>query len=118
MKKLIFTLLGLSTLIACSDEAFVAADEQGNDMSSPPTFNPQNPGGNSPLTPGANYLSPWDIWFRNEPLLPGGTTPLTPAYTFTNGSSSHSSPYTVYAYAYVGLAYFDGDNDGDYHDSK
>src|SRR5690554_80153 len=117
MKKIIFTLMGLCTLIACSDDALVEAEQHGNEMNSPPTFNPQDPGGNSPLTPGGNYLSPWDIWFRNEPLLLGGT-PLTPAYTFTNGGGSHSSPYIVYAYAYVGLAYYDGTNDGQYHDSR
>lgn len=80
----------------------------------PTVFEDENPGwidlGGSPfLNPGSGYQSPWDIWFRNDPFTPG--------YTFSNrGGGGHTSPLKLEIIPWVGLAYFDDNDDGDYTD--
>ncbi|UUV20742.1 hypothetical protein [Paenimyroides aestuarii] len=80
------------------------------------SFNNNNPGnahGNSgqsgTIWAGDNYASPWDIWNRN-------VRRKQPSYLFNNGNSEFASPYKLKVFAYVGLAYFDGDDDGVFHD--
>lgn len=75
------------------------------------------PGGTK--APGKEYFSPWDIWFNR------GKPGQQPVYLFWNGNVDGGvgdeadlaySPYELHITPYVGLAYFDGDNDGDYTD--
>jgi len=84
-------------------------------MMAPPTFNNNSPGWINSTGPGlfinprTGYHSPWDIWFRNHPF--------TPIYHFVNdGGPAHTSPFHVEITCYVGLAYFDGNDDGSYDD--
>jgi len=93
-------------------------------MNAPPTFNPNDSGQSGwhdPTgigRPGSNYFSPWDIWYRNHPNpIPGsGLSNLQPWYLITNGSEDDATPYDIRVYSYVGLAYFDGTNDGVFND--
>ena len=69
--------------------------------------------------PGINYYSPWDIWYNRGPDF----VDKQPAYIFWNGNVDGGgepdiaySPYTLEVYAWVGLAYFDGDDNGDFYD--
>ncbi|SFO07026.1 hypothetical protein SAMN05421741_1197 [Paenimyroides ummariense] len=59
-----------------------------------------------------NYFSPWDIWYNRN-----GFEGLQPSYGISNGDEDENySPYRLEVYAWVGLAYFDGDNDGIFND--
>ena len=60
---------------------------------------------------GDNYASPWDLWYRD-------VLRKQPAYVIHNGDSEQGSPYDLLVTAYVGLAYFDGVNDGVFNDHK
>ena len=69
--------------------------------------------------PGINYYSPWDIWYNRGPDF----VDKQPAYIFWNGNVDGGgepdiaySPYTLEVHAWVGLAYYDGNLDGDFHD--
>lgn len=68
--------------------------------------------------PGINYLSPWDIWYRNHPNPVPGFGILQPWYLITNGNADDPSPYNIEVYSYVGLAYFDGNDDGVFNDPQ
>lgn len=49
--------------------------------------------------------------------MPGsGLSNLQPWYFFTNGNADDPSPYDIKVYSYVGLAYFDGVDDGIFTD--
>ena len=85
-------------------------------MYSTNSFNDEDPGfgfgdsnGSGNIWPGFNYASPWDFLFRQQ-------DGKQPAYVMVNGNSENFSPYTIEIFAYVGLAYFDGDNNGVYDD--
>lgn len=113
MKKSIIALMGLFTLMACSEDAY-DAEEQNAEMIAPPSFN-NNASGfvNGPWgtkLPGKNYFSPWDIWHNR------GFDDQQPSYYFNNGNVENTSPYTLDVYAWVGLAYFDTDDDGVFYD--
>lgn len=114
MKKSIIALMGLFTLMACSDDAVQEAEDQGIPMTTN-SFNPQFPGyyvpgaGFPPNYAGLDYFSPWDIWFRGSPSV-------TPTYTYTNMEGDGSSPFVVEITPYLGLAYYDDTNDGLYRD--
>jgi len=84
-------------------------------MNAPPTFDDSSPGG---LGSGGisilatNYFSPWDIWFNRN-----GFEGLQPSYVISNGDEEGNfSPYRLEVHAWIGLAYFDGDNDGTFTD--
>lgn len=115
MKKFLFLLGGVVTLVACtSDSVLDEIDQQNNEMIAPPTFNNDQPGlangGASGLIwAGDNYASPWDFWYRGE-------VRKQPAYLIHNGDAENSSPYNLVVTALVGLAYFDGINDGTFND--
>ncbi|MBS7321685.1 MAG: hypothetical protein KIG55_08860, partial [Myroides sp.] len=74
------------------------------------------PGGTK--APGKEYFSPWDIWYNRGPDF----VDKQPAYIFWNGNADAGdeddaySPYTLEVHAWVGLAYYDGFNDGIYND--
>lgn len=79
------------------------------------SFNPNGPGhyqpgaGFPPNGAGINYFSPWDIKFRNE---------VIPTYTISNTTGGEGlSIFELHLTPYIGLAYYDGVNDGHYHDS-
>lgn len=82
------------------------------------SFNNSNSGQYGPNpTPnfyGINYISPWDIWYRGASV--NGLDDLQPFYYFTNGNMEDVTPYDIRAFAYAGLAYFDGYDDGIFHD--
>ncbi|SFN19932.1 hypothetical protein SAMN05421741_10274 [Paenimyroides ummariense] len=60
-----------------------------------------------------NYYSPWDIWWNRGPEY----YDMQPSYVISNGiDEESSSPYTIRVHAWIGLAYFDGDNDGLFYD--
>jgi len=105
-------LMGLFTLMACSDDAIQEAEDQGIPMTTN-SFNPQDPGyyvpgaGFPPNHAGIDYFSPWDIWFR---------TSVSPSYTYTNMEGDGSSPFVIEIVPYLGLAYYDDINDGLYRD--
>ncbi len=116
MKKSIITLMGLFTLIACSDDALQEAEQNGK-----PTFENQANsfnnddsgfvgGPNGTKEPGLNYYSPWDIWYNR------GKPNQQPSYNLSNGNVENISPYKLEVFAWIGLAYFDGNDDGVYND--
>jgi len=107
MKKVLF-ITAFFALAACSEDVYQEIDQQNEavNMMAPPTFDDSNPGYNDgTIHPGSGYVSPWDIWHRNNPF--------PPSYTIVNYSGA-SLVMTVTPW--VGLAYFDGSNDGRYHD--
>jgi len=114
MKKLLFLLGGVVTLTACSSDTVF--DEQGTDEELPMgtnSFNPDNPGHYDPGSilngPGDNYYSPWDIKYRND---------VIPTYTIMNHTAGEGySIFELHLTPYIGLAYYDGVNDGQYHDA-
>ena len=124
MKKILFLLGCIVTLTACSSDSVF--DEQSTDEELPMSTNSFNnddsgyingPGGTK--APGINDYSPWDIWFNRGPDF----VDKQPAYIFWNGNVDGGgepdiaySPYTLEVHAWVGLAYFDGDDDGDFND--
>ena len=114
MKKILFLLGGLIFLTACSNDSVF--DEQNADEELPMStnsFNDHDSGGyddDGTKHPGINYVSPWDIW-RNR-----GYTGQQPSYIMNNGSDENLSPYRLEVFAWAGLAYFDGDNNGTYVD--
>lgn len=86
-------------------------------MNAPPTFN-NNEGGHAHgdddpdgilVGPGDPYASPWDIWFRDA-------YEKQPNYIISNGNADSPQNYNLEIYAYIGLAYFDGDDNGTYTD--
>lgn len=91
-------------------------------MYSTNSFNPGDSGqhyDDGTKTPGIAYFSPWDIWFNRG----ADFVNKQPAYLFWNGNvdgggepDAAYSPYTLEVTAYVGLAYYDGDNDGFFND--
>ena len=120
--------MGLFTLAACSEDAYQSAEEQNaQDGSQYQTnsFNENDPGNthgddyslSGEIWKGADYYSPWDIWYRVNNY---GDGKLQPNYIFstihTGEKEGVSNNYTIEIYAYVGLAYFDGINDGTYAD--
>lgn len=107
------------TFTACTTDSVF--DEQSTDEELPMStnsFNNDNSGQYGPNpTPnfyGINYISPWDIWFRGASV--NGLDDLQPFYYFTNGNMEDVTPYDIRAFAYAGLAYFDGYDDGVFHD--
>lgn len=119
--------MGLFMLVACSEDAYQSAEEQNAQEGSQyqtNSFNENGPGhthGDNNTTGeiwrGIDYYSSWDIWYRNNNY---GDGKLQPNYIFSNIHTGEkegvSNNYTIEIYAYVGLAYFDGDNDGLYTD--
>src|SRR5690606_10470722 len=113
MKKSLFALIGLFTLVACSEDVYDEIDLQNEE-----TANEANNGGmqtnsyhgpdhgyyNGGIIPGGGYVSPWDVWYRNNPNPP----------VYMIGKASGSLEMTVTAH--VGLAYFDSSDDGFYND--
>lgn len=93
-------------------------------MYSTNSFNPGHSGGyldpsKTIKIPGSNYFSPWDIWFNRN------NYGFQPIYKFANGNSDpeaqSNSPYVLQVTPFVGLAYYDGFNDGffeDYHTTQ
>ena len=106
---------GVLTLVACSDEIYNDVQNTEESMYSTNSFNENNPGyyypgaGFPPNGPGENYFSPWDIKYRHE---------VIPTYTIMNTvGSEHFSIFELHITPYIGLAYYDGVNDGRYHDA-
>jgi len=126
MKKILFLLGGVTLLTACSEDALVDNTEQVSDYGTF-SFNDSDSGkthgmGFDPkdslrlIWQGEGYYSPWDIWYRQNQH---GN--IQPNYIITNaypGSEKENlvSPYTIIVTPFVGLAYFDGVNDGFYND--
>jgi len=85
-------------------------------MNAPPSFNDGGSGGINPdgiSDLAINYFSPWDIWYNKDPKY----YDFQPSYVFNNGDvDGNYSPYKLDVYAWVGLAYFDGANDGVFND--
>lgn len=67
-----------------------------------------------PGTP--NYISPWHIRFNTDPVLSFGSATAI-FYKFENKTGDWGSPHllTLRVTPYVGLAYFDGIDDGNYY---
>lgn len=67
-----------------------------------------------PGTP--NYISPWHIRFNTDPVLNFGSATAI-FYKFENKTGDWGSPHllTLRVTPYVGLAYFDGIDDGNYY---
>src|SRR5690606_24809681 len=120
MKKILFLLGGIITLTACSEDVYQEAEMQNEESGSQyqtNSFDNSNPGG---LGSGGfsnfatNYFSPWDIWYNRG----AAHHDLQPSYAFSNGGaiSENYSPYRLEVFAWIGLAYFDGNNDGTFND--
>ena len=124
MKKFVFLLGAAMALTACSEDVYNDVENEEESMYSTNSFNDNNsgqsslyPGSNGISFPAANYVSPWDIWYREGKKV-NGQTNLQPAYLFTNGNADDFSPYDIEVFAYIGLAYFDSHDDGTYTDVK
>src|SRR5690554_6978276 len=82
MKKVLF-ITAFFALAACSEDVYQEIDQQNEavNMMAPPTFDDSNPGYNDgTIHPGSGYVSPWDIWHRNNPF--------PPSYTIVNYSGA------------------------------
>ena len=106
---------GVVILTACGTDAF----EDSYPANDSATTSNENGGmttfSNVPGLSG-NYLSPWDITFNTDPVLNfGNAAPIF--YKFENKTGDWGSPHllTLRVTPYVGLAYFDGTDDGDYY---
>ena len=121
MKKILLLMGGVVALTACSDEVYTDVETTEESMYSTNSFNDLDsgfvggPGGTK--APGKEYFSPWDIWYNRSHL---GQQPV---YLFGNGNINGGgeeelaySPYELHIMPYVGLAYFDENNDGHYTD--
>src|SRR5690606_11068499 len=68
--------------------------------------------------PGSGYFSPWDIWYNRG----ADYVDYQPSYMFINGNDDPEaqsfSPYDLGVIPYVGLAYYDGDNNGRFDDFR
>src|SRR5690606_34417808 len=122
--------IALSLTACTTDSVFEDIDQQtptdANTGSQNQTnsFNENDPGNthgdlslSGPIWRGRDYYSPWDIWFRTNTY---GDQDLQPNYIFStiyNGEKEGiQNNYKLEVFAYVGLAYFDGFNDGTYTD--
>lgn len=122
-KKVLF-FATLCTLAACSGDVYDEIDQQNEQLANEQngnnggmqtnSFEDNDPGwiniGGSPfINIGSGYQSPWDIWFRNDPF--------TPVYAFSSrGGGGHTSPLKLEIIPWVGLAYYDDNDDGIYDD--
>lgn len=100
-------------MTACSDDVYDEMNQQNEQLA-----NDANNGGiqtnsfdsgfpgyyNGGIVPGTGYVSPWDVWYRNNPF--------PPIYVISKGSG----PLEMTVTAWVGLAYYDDNDDGQYHD--
>lgn len=108
------------TLTACTTDSMVDdLDQQNAETGSQyqtNSFDNSNPGGwigggFSQLA--TNYFSPWDLGWNRGPKY----RDLQPSYVISNGDDDENfSPYRLEVHAWIGLAYFDGDNDGVFTD--
>lgn len=110
---------GVVTLTACSEDVYQEAEMQNEEAGSQyqtNSFDDSNPGdlGTGGIANLAtNYFSPWDIWYNRGAQY----RDLQPSYVISNGDEDDNySPYTLRVKAWIGLAYFDGDNDGVFND--
>jgi len=98
MKKSIIALMGLFTLVACSEDTYQSAEKNSEDRTV------ENTGShNSVKTITSNYSSPWD--FNNRIMI---------AHIFQSIDASNNNIY-VRITPYIGLGYYDGDDDGVYN---
>ncbi len=110
MKKTIIALMGLFTLMACSDEAVYQADEISS--STVNNNNPPDIGGNVPFTIDMTYNSQWDQYTRS-------VIPTRASYVFNNVTHDYTDPTKRLIFRvtpYIGLAYYDTILDGFYTD--
>ena len=116
MKKSIIALMGLFTLVACSEDIYQDAEMQNEETGSQyqtNSFNNDHSGHTTggtfsdTLSNGRNYVSPWDIWYKTNQY-----GDLQPNYIISNGNVENLCNFHLRVYAHVGLAYFDGTNDG------
>lgn len=111
MKKLIIALMGLFMFVSCSEDAYQEADEQNSLNVENNNSTNDGTASNMPFTVAPDYSSPFDILEAGNPRL----------YKFTNytGDLGASSPtlLTLRVTPYVGLAYYDGKNDGLYNNN-
>src|SRR5690606_14872928 len=110
MKKNFLLLASIFALAACSEDVYQEIDQQNEeaDMMAPPTFNESWSGhyaGPGDFSTPTGYYSPWDIWERPNMNVPYSIINNMPGLTMT-------------ARAYIGLAYFDGTDDGIFTDPK
>ena len=119
MKKLLFLLGGGVTLTACSEDAYQEAEMQNEEAGSQYQTNSFNDNGSGGFIGGGlstlaiNYHSPWDIWWNRGSKY----YDMQPSYVISNGIDEEStSPYTIHVHSWVGLAYFDGNNNGTFVD--
>src|SRR5690554_3266311 len=108
MLKKVLAFTAFFALAACSEDVYQEIDQQNEeaDMMAPPTFNEGSPGyyaGPGDFGDPDGYYSPWDIWERPNMNVP---------YSIFNNVSG----LTMTARAYIGLAYFDGTDDGIFTD--
>src|SRR5690606_9344787 len=108
-KALLF--FSLFTLVACSEDVYQEIDQQN-------TFNVGNnnstndgSGTNAPFTSAGTYQSPYDIWTRSS--IPVSHIINNLSKTKYSGAGRLIFRFTPY----LGLAYFDGGDDGLYHDN-
>ena len=100
------------TITACGSDVLEDSYQENSNLES-------NKSGNTVYSnvPGTtNYLSPWDIDFNTDPIS-GANYPSTTYYKFENWTGDWGSPHllTLRVTPYLGLAYFDGDDDGRYY---
>ena len=110
-KAVLFT--GFFAIVACSGDVYDEIDQQNEQLENDAnnggmqtnSFDDSFPGYYSGgIVPGTGYVSPWDVWYRNNPY--------PPSYVISKASDSLVMSVT----AWVGLAYYDSNNDGFYND--
>lgn len=110
MKKSVFFLMGIFALAACSEDVYHDIDKQNNGLEAANTASDNGSGGNVPFTITPDYESLWDINTRGQHEM---------WYRFDNWTGDVGNPALLEfrITPYVGLAYYDDDNDGIYEDA-
>ena len=118
-KNFVGGVIALSLTACTTDSVFEDIDQQNAETGSQYQTNSFDDSQSGGWTGGGasnlatNYFSPWDIWYNRPPQY----RDLQPSYGISNGDEDGNlSPYRLEVHAWIGLAYFDGNNDGLFHD--
>src|SRR5690606_1101240 len=101
MRNVLLFMFGIGLLTACSDEVYLD-DRQNNDQKEASTSN--GSGTYATYSDDGNYQSVWNIYTRGQEMY----------YRYENrtGDMGHPGRLNFTITPYIGLAYYDGTNDG------
>src|SRR5690554_1308998 len=108
MKKIVLSIFGIFALAACSEDVYHDIDKQNNGLEAANTASEDGSSGIQPPTIAPDYESLWNINTRGQEMW----------YRFDNWTGDWGNPAHLEfrITPYLGLAYYDDDNDGIYKD--